>query len=283
MKIRQVTYLLLVSLFMIGPESAAFDFITSRGTGFAQTMMLSKSTASELVTVPSGGISDGEIKLDLGINRQFEIKELDEAFVAAAYRRDDLTYSLGLSQFGRGGMYTERTARLTVGYRYDSLTFGGSLSVMQVEVGSDFYENLSAATLGLGVSYRRDKLFGALTLDNITSPRLEDGSEAIEPKLSLYGEVMGRGAYSVTGRLTVQDREKPQLGIGQKISLADISSVFWGISTEPTIYGGGLELFYRQAIFRYATSFHSALGFSHTVSVAYNFGPTKKTGQQSAP
>ncbi len=276
MKLRRRIFTLLIAVMAAGPGASGFDFLTSHGTGFAGTVMLSESTASALVSVPTGGINDRQLKLDLGINRKFEVKELDEAFVAAAYRRHALIFSLGLSQFGRGEMYSEKVAKLAVGYQYDSLTVGASLSAMLVEFGSDYYDGLSAATVGLGASYRHQRFFSAITLDNITSPSLEEGSEEIKPKLTLYAEVMGRGSYSVTGRLTVQDREKPQMGVGQKIKLAEVSSVFWGISTEPVTYGGGLELYYRDAIIRYATSYHSSLGFSHTISMAYSFDLKKQ-------
>ena len=273
---RQFLLIILV-VFFVAVKATAFKFVTSHGSGLGQTAVLSNSSASVLLLIPSGGINNGQGKVELGITRRFELKDLDQGYLAAAFRLGSLTYSGGFTQFGYGDLYAERTARLAVAYQIDSLTIGVNGSLMQIDFGGH-YENLTGSALGLGLSYRSGRILSALVAENINSPRLEDHSEQIRPKLTLYTELIGPGSYSVTGKVTVQDREKPGFGVGQKIDLSSIATVFWGLSTSPIIYGGGLELIHKNSLITYATSYHPTLGFTHTLSVSVTFG---KAGQSA--
>lgn len=268
-------FILLVLLFLPAGDAVSFDFITGRGIGIGRTVMLSRSSASALLLVPSGGISDGQAKVELAVLRRFEIKDLDQALVAAAYRKNAVTYSVGLTQFGHRDLYSEQTARFAVAFHFDSLTVGAAISAMLVEFGGH-YDRLSGSTLGAGISYRFGRLFGAFTAENLTSPKLYENSEGIRPKYSIYAEIIGKGSYSIAGRLTLEDREKPQFGVGQKIELERFGSLFWGLSTKPILYGGGIEFLFRGSAISYATSYHPTLGFSHTVGVTYDFGSSAR-------
>ena len=251
-------------------ELAAFDFTTGRGTGLGESVILSRSSASVLVSVPSAGITDGEMKLELGANRKFEMKDLDQAFVAVAYRRRSFIYALGLSQFGHRDLYSEQTAKAGVAWHIDSLTIGTTLSAMLVYFGGD-YERLSSVTFGGGISYRTRRTMGAVTVDNITSPRLEEGSLAINPIYSAYLEVYGKGPHSIIGRVTLEKTERPQFVLGQKIDVSKHGALFWGLSTAPFQYGGGLEIRFNKSRISYAASYHPTLGFTHTGSLSFNF------------
>ncbi|MFQ6007648.1 MAG: hypothetical protein ACE5K8_01725 [Candidatus Zixiibacteriota bacterium] len=258
----------------------AFEFITGQGTGLGESVILSRSSASALVSVPSGGITRDELKLELGVNRKFELKDLDQGFVAVAYRRSPLTYSLGLSQFGHRDLYSEQTVKAGVSWHTDSLTIGTTLSVMAVYFGQD-YETLSAITLGGGISYRTRRLMGAITVDNITSPQLEKGSPAINPKYSGHVEILDRRSYSITGRVTLEKTERPQFALGQKIDLSKYGALFWGLSTAPFQYGGGLEIGFKKGRISYAVSYHPTLGFTHTGSLSFDFAlSAPSTGTQ---
>ena len=252
-------------------NASAFDFLTSRGNGLGQTFLLSQPSASTVLLVPTGGLTDGATVVELGVNRKFEIKDLDQGYLAAAYRRNSFTYALGFTQFGNGDLYAERTARLAAAYHYSAFAFSGNVSAMQVDFGGH-YDNLSAIALGLGVGYRRNRIMAGLSVENLNSPRLDKHSEEIPPRLTIHAELVGPGPYSVTGRLAAQKREKPQFGAGQFVDISSFGSLFWGVSTGPLIYGAGVELSHKRSIITYATSYHPTLGFSHTLSVSFALG-----------
>jgi len=250
---------------------AAFEFITGRGIGLGQSVILSRSSASELVSTPSEGISDGEMKLEFSVNRKFEIKDLDQAFIAAAYRCRRFSFTLGLSQFGYSDLYSERTAKTGVAWHVNSFTVGTTLSAMLVYFGGG-YKSLSAATFGMGVSYKTPKVIVAVTADNLSSPRLDPNSPPINPKYSVYLEVLGEGSYSLTGRATLEKTERPQFALGQKIDVSQRGALFWGLSTGPLQYGGGVEVTFPKSRISYAASYHPVLGFSHSGSLSFCFG-----------
>lgn len=267
---KKITTILVICALAV-PGANSLDYVTTRGFGLGQTVVLSDPSASATLIVPTGALTDRQGQIELGAVRRFEMKDLDQGFVSAAYRFGKFTYSLGLTQFGCGDYYAERTALASAAYHLKQITFGIKASLLQVDFGGH-YDNLSASSVGLGFSYRRGRFIVAGVADNINRPRLDDNSEKIIPSYTLYTELIGRGSYSVTGKLTLQDREKPTFGIGQKIELSSMSGIFWGISTAPIIYGGGLELMYKRSLITYATSYHPTLGFSQTLAVGFKIG-----------
>jgi len=199
-------------------------------------------------------------------------------FLAGAYRWRAVTTAVGLSQFGGTELYAERTLKWSLAARFDSLSVGASLSGMMVDIGNN-YGQFRAATLGLGASYRTRRLFLALDADNLTSPKLYEQALAIEPVTSFSWELRGESSFSITGRTIFQNKEKPRWAFGQKIRLSGGSSFFWGVSTKPMEYGGGIELRVKAGSIFYAATVHPVLGLSHTVSVSYRSGTvTKKRG-----
>ncbi len=258
---------------VIASTANGFDYLTTRGVGLGQTVVLSDASASAMLVVPAGSFDDGQGMVELGAVRRFELKDLDQGFVSAAYRYGRLTYALGVTQLGDGEYYAERTVLASAAYHLSRVTLGIKASAMQIDFGGH-YDNLSAGSVGMGFSYRGGRILIAAAADNVNWPQLDQNSEKIRPSYTLYTEIIGGGSYSVTGKFTVQDREKPVLGVGQKIGLSSIASVFWGISTEPIIYGGGLELIYKRSLITYATSYHPTLGFSHTLSLSFMIGKT---------
>jgi hypothetical protein len=276
-------YILLLAIglsLLTGGSPAAFEFITGRGAGLGKSVVLSQSTASVLVSVPGAGIADRELKLELGVNRRFEIKDLDQAFAAAAYRRHRFTYTLGLSQFGYRDLYAERTAKAGVAWHIDSLTIGANISAMLVYFGGG-YDRLSSVTFGGGLSYRTRRFIGALTVDNVNSPRLTVGSPALKPVYTAYVEVFGEGAHSLVGRITLEATQRPQFALGQKIDLSIRGALYWGLSTAPFQYGGGVEIRFRKSRFLYAVAYHPVLGFTHTGTLTFDFPRSRKsTGGQ---
>jgi hypothetical protein len=197
------------------------------------------------------------------------LSDLDQVYLAGTKRWRRWTISLGASQFGKTDFYAEQLLKGSISFQYDSLGIGASLSALQVQIG-DNYGTLRAVTAGFGLSYRWRRILAAVTVDNLTQPKLTDYSEGIPSVYSLYTELLGKGgAYSVTGRITLEDEQKPQFGLGQIIRLSPRGSFFWGISSAPLEFGGGLEVYIPSGSLTYATSVHPVLGFSHTVSFIY--------------
>lgn len=254
---------------LVVPSAAwsVFDPNTDLPDGMGNTVMLAESSALELLSVPVGGIMAGELKVESGYSRKFAMKELDRVYGVAARRSGRWTASLGFSQFGRSELYSEKVGRLALGCRIDSAALGVTLSAMQLEFGGS-YENLTAVTVGAGCGYSTKRLKAALMFENLTTPQLSDGSLEINIVSTLYMELIGPGPYSVTGRLTLEKTEKPQFGLGQKIRLSQRGSFFWGVTSVPVVYGGGVELNYKSYLITIAASYHPRLGISHTVALA---------------
>lgn len=266
---KAVTTFIIICLLAVTVNS--FEYITTRGVGLGQTVVLSEGSASTMLVLPAENFDHRQGMIEFGAIRRFDLKDLDQGFVSAAYRAGKFTYALGLTQFGDGEYYAERTGLLSAAYHLNRLTLGIKASVVQLDFGGH-YDNLSAAGLGMGVSYTTGRTLVSVVADNINWPRLDEHSEKIRPSYSVYTELVGRGSYSVTGRVMLQDREKPIFGVGQKIDLSSMAAVFWGVSTAPIIYGGGLELMYKRSLITYATSYHPTLGFSHTLAIGFKIG-----------
>ena len=264
---------------MLISNAAGFDLITPRGLGMGLTVPLSIASASNQVNLPTFGLARGEWNIESGYNRRFELSDLDHFYLASSVRWRQMTFALGASQFGKTEFYAEQILKGSATYQYDSLSIGASLSAMQVQLGNG-YGRLRAVTVGAGISYRYRRLLVAGKADNLTRPKLVDYSESLPPVFSLYAELRGKGgAYSLTGRVTLEDLQKPQFALGQIIRLSRHGSFFWGVSSAPLEFGGGVEVNIPSGSLTYATSVHPVLGFSHTVSFTYGSSHRKSKGQ----
>lgn len=252
-------------------SAVAFDLETGRGIGQGRTLSLHYSSPSELLTLPSGSFTPGEWGFQTGFSRPYELSQLDQLFIVGAYRYEFATAALGFSQFGENNLYTEKKARLAVSVTRGPFTISTMFSAVLVEVGED-YEDLNAATFGFGAAFRSERVYAGASVDDINSPRLYETAIPYNPKYNLYTEVVGYSSFSLTGRLTLEKQQKPQLALGQRIALADRSYFFWGISTEPLEYGAGVDIFVSPVTFTYAVRNHPALGYSHTVSISVGGG-----------
>lgn len=270
-KIRFAKYLvtLLLSGYM-GSMVNGFEIVSSKGIGLGQTYILSQPTATTLVNLTSGGLPESQWQLETGFNRQFELSDLDQVFLAGAYRKGRVTAAIGLSQFGKSDLYKELNGKINVSYRHDSLSVGLSFSSMQVYLGEG-YGRFSTQTIGLGMAYRLKNFFAAFTADNLTTPQLYDKAVPLNAFYSVYAEFIGLGRHSLTAKVTWEKYVKPRFGFGQRILLARKGVFFWGLSTEPAQYGGGVEFFFRKWGLAYATSYHPVLDFSHTITFSYGY------------
>lgn len=271
MKFRTIIFMAAICISCSVVETDAFEFIRSEGNGMGQTVLLSHSLPSALVSVPTGGLIPKEWRVETGFDRQYDMSELDQFYVAGAYRYRKITAAAGLSKFGNSDLYSELTGKLSLAYHYDSLTVGINTSGRLMQFGGN-YGNLSGTTIGAGVSYRTRRLYAAIASDNLTSPQFNKDGIRLRPKYSLYGEFAGKQSFVVTGRVTLSKGQDTQFGLGQKIFISDNSAVFWGLSTGPLEYGSGLELGIKGTTISYAFSNHPVLGFSHTIAVSVGGG-----------
>ncbi|UCD65112.1 MAG: hypothetical protein JSW34_06700 [Candidatus Zixiibacteriota bacterium] len=268
---KPVIAILLVFASLVCESASAFEFLTGRGNGTGRTVVLSQPSASTVLAVPSAEPANGVWTVELGANRKFEIKEFDQGYAALAGPVGSFTCGAGFAQFGSSDLYAERTARFSAAWQRRAFSVGAAVSALQVDFG-DRYDGLGAWAFDLCAGYRHRRMLTALVAENLNEPRLDKNGPPVIAAYSIYAECVGPGPYSVTGRVTVQKREKPQFGVGQYIDISALGALFYGLSTAPLIYGGGLELSYKSAIITYATSCHPTLGFSHTLSVSFTFG-----------
>ncbi len=263
--------LLILMLFILCSNVSSFDFTTGRSDGMGGTVLLSDPSASVLVSAPSGWLPDKELRVEMTGTRHFDISALDQVNVSIAYRHGKVSGALGMSQIGQRDYYAERTLKLAFAYQKSEYGIGGTFSSEIVSFGLG-YEALNASTVGINAFGKYKIIKGALVIDNLTSPSLNEGSPEVSPKMSLFTEIQGKESFVITARLTVEDREKPQFGIGQRLIVSEYGALFWGLSSEPTKYGFGFDGYYKDARLTYATSYHPSLGFSYTVTLAYQLG-----------
>jgi hypothetical protein len=257
-----------------------FDFNSEKSIGMGGTYILSEPSAVEILSVPSSFYKQYNLSLSSGFNRSFEISDLDKMFLALAYRKGMISGAVGLSQLGNSDLYSERTVRLTTGLYYRSFAISMNYSYKYYEFGTA-YEKLSGNSYGFGIGYTFQRFITAFTFDNINKPKLHDNGIKFKTKYNLFAEMVGFDTYSITGRVSWQEDLNPQIGIGQKFKLSSISSLFWGFSTVPTTYGGGVEINHKGKSIQYAVSIHPELGLSQTVSISIGFDLNSNDGEQN--
>ena len=125
---------------------------------------------------------------------------------------------------------------------------------------------------GRGATYRSHYLFGAISVENLTSPKLYADAVPYHPVYSGFVELRGLGAYSLTAAVTLEKTEIPRYGVGQMVDVTTYGSIFWGLSTSPLQFGGGLQVKQLGGRISYAVSYHPTLGISYTAALAYAFG-----------
>jgi len=262
-------------LLILAANVAGVDMMQSRSLGMGRTVLLSQPTATDLINAPVPVPDSGGVMIEVGYHRRFELADLDHLFLASAYHKSRITVGFGVSQFGRSELYAEQLLKGSLTYHLQSISLGGSVSAMQVQIGNG-YGRLQAATYGLGLAWSKSKFLFSLTGDNLSRPKLVDNGTPLNRMYTLFTEFQGPSAYSITGRIRWETGQKPQFGLGQVIRLSKQSSFFWGVATEPLEYGGGIEINIPVGSISYATSVHPVLGFSHSVSVVF-----RPTGRQS--
>ena len=270
MRVKHTIYRFTVAItlmVMLASVASAFDLPSPRSYGMGQTAVLSRSTAAEAVNIGHGLEQAGDWSFDIGYVRRFEMKDLDRVFVIGAGRWRAVTVGFGAAQFGRTDLYAEQTLKGTISVEWSRWTLGGSVSGQQIEIGNG-YGGLRAASFGFTMAYRHPEFVLALTGDDLNRPSYIEGSPEREPSGDLYAEYIGARGYTLTGHIRVEHLQTPRFGLGQTIRLSDKAGLFWGLSTNPLEFGGGLEILIPSGALSYATSVHPVLGFTHAVTLS---------------
>lgn len=256
---------------LLSVSAAAFDLPTPREQGMGRTLLLSEGGALTVLRAPTFTLNEREWTIEAGGVRRFEIGDLDEVMAAGAYRYRRLCGAVGIGQFGDADLYAETTVQGMVGYQIGRFGMGLNWSGRWLRFGGG-YQGLNAATVGLSLSYRIDRLYVAMVGDNLTRPRLYDGGIPYGRTTSLYAEWRGEGAYQLTGSAIFEEEQTPRFGLGQRFELAREAAVFWGVATDPLTWGAGIDIMKGGARVTYAASYHPVLKLTHALSVGYGSG-----------
>lgn len=260
--------LLLATVCCVFPASSAgFEFPRSHSMSVGGVPILSNLVPSDLVELPGGATDRYAVGFESGYQRRYDLGDLDRVFVAAAGTYGRFVGGIGVAQFGKSDLYAEKTIKATLGYLIRDITIGGSVSAMRAEFGGN-YGQFSKATVGLGAGYGKGQFRGLVAADNLTNPKLVKSSEPYRRITTAIAEWTTRKQLSTVVRVTKRERESAKYSIGQRIPLARGSALYWGISTRPVEYGGGVDIATKLFTLTYGAKIHPVLGLSHSVSVS---------------
>lgn len=253
-------------------QASAFDLPGSRSWSTGGALPLSDPSASTVVRMPWLADSPGHLKVELLFGRQYEIPEFTEGGLATSLSFGHAALSFGAAQFGDPNLYSETTFRWGGGVWHGRFGAGGCLSYRRIEFGQSdavAIEAVDALSLDLGAAARMGRLSLSGLAANINRPRLSEHSSAVEPRYTLFAELVGLSVFSLTARLTAEDHQRPQFGLGQMVTPSRDLRLLWGLSTNPIRFGGGMELRWRELVIGYDADYHLDLGLSQMVSLAY--------------
>lgn len=247
--------------------AAAFDFPQSHSAGAGGVTILSHASPSDMIALPGTVAEHFAVGFESGYLRQYDLKDLDRLYVAAAgtYRR--FFGGIGLAQFGISDLYAEKTVKATAGYRLGEFTAGGSISAMRVEFGGN-YGSASLITFGLGAGYTNGRFRAHVSGDNLTNPKMFDVSEPVRRRGSAIAEWSTAKRLATVIAATKVEKESVKYSIGQRIPLARGSALYWGVSTRPVEYGGGVDIATKIFTLTYGAKIHPVLGLTHSVSIS---------------
>ena len=246
----------------------AVDFETPTIPGLGGCAVMMQPSASDFLLTTGASLGSRSFAVDLLDYDQFQMQEFHQNAAAIAYRSGRYAVAAGLTQFGMDGLYREMAYQIAVSRQIRRFAFGVNSRVTSIEFG-EFYSPLSMTAFGLGAACKLRSAIVSVNLEDINSPRPGNTSARLNPKLSGYLEYWPRESYSVTSRFTAQKGQKLQVGFGQILKLPLQSRLFWGLSTEPLIYGAGLEIFVYKAFITCTASYHPALGLSRMITLSF--------------
>lgn len=261
---------------LIATAAAAFEFVPTTGVGTGRTIQLSAPGPGDLLNVSIGASEAKWWRVETGLGRSYDLRDLDQVFAVGGYRRGSVTAAFGYSQFGHSDLYSEKLVKGSVALQRRSLSFGISGSFMSLGFGGG-YKGLNATSFGLGAGWIYRRWQFAASVDDLNSPSFSDSDPSRPPRFSLHGEFVSGKSYSLLGRMTLQKNEPSQFGAGQCILLRSTSAILWGFTTSPFTFGAGIELGLGASRLTYSANYHSVLGLTQLISVSY--GSSTKRGK----
>jgi len=194
-KILTVIFVLLISVVSYG-----YDIEGGLQSGMAGNVLFTVPSASGFLICPSNGLSSGKYAAETGWSRKYELSDLDKVSFMAAYRHNNISGAIGVSQFGTAGYYTDMIIRATFSYHYDKLTTSLLTSGEIMEFG-DNLGKYKAAAVGLGLSYSYSNYFFGLTVDNLNKPKIVENRDGENILAKLFVEVDGGERHPTAGRV----------------------------------------------------------------------------------
>ncbi|MCH9030639.1 MAG: hypothetical protein IIB00_00060 [candidate division Zixibacteria bacterium] len=264
------TVVVLIMCQCLCAEVSAFQLSGGRSRGMGGAISLSSATASDYLRAPGIALGDGQWYLEAGAERRFELKELDAGYLAWAFRRNRAGFSFGVQQFGRSKGFAEKTARGAVAYYVNKFSLALIGSFRSYDFGAS-YSSLNAVSLGLSAGLTTRHALVSIVVDNLNRPSFVSSAPEEEIEGSLYAEARG-AKLRTSARITLRENKKPVLGLGQIVPVGKAADLFWGVSSHPLIYGGGLEIRQSKYGIIYSGSYHPTLGYSQNISIVYYSG-----------
>jgi len=256
------------AVFVCATSAAAFEFVAPTGVSAGRTIQLSAPGPGDLLNLPVGAATVKWWRVETGLSRSYDLKDLDQVFAVGGYRRGNITAVLGYSQFGHSELYAEKLLKASLSLQKNPWSAGLSGSFMSLGFGGG-YKSLNAAAIGLAAGWQRASWRFAASMDDINSPSFAKSDPARLPRISLHGEFVSGKSYSLLGRMTLQKNERAQFGGGQRILLRSSSALLWGFTTAPFTFGGGIELGLGSSRLTYSANYHPVLGLTQMISVSY--------------
>jgi len=262
--------MLVAILCIAAVNSHAFDIDAGRSFGLGGAVLLSRPSATDISLCPVADMQKGIYYVEAGYQRKFELSDLDRGFFAAAYRFRKASISLGFSHFGRSDYYIEQVVKFAAAYKLRMVRFFVSTSGKNIEIGdNERHLTLRSLSFGLGTGLHYERYHAGLVIGNLNQPKLAENMDGENIIYKLYAEIEGLSRFSMTGHVVLERYEKPIISVGQYFYLLNYNAVYWGISSNPLSYGGGLEVAYSGIRLIYAVSYHPVLGFTHNVTLGY--------------
>jgi hypothetical protein len=239
--------------------------------GLGGCLPLSEPSAFDLLAVPCGRRTGSGVAVDLFNYDRYQLSELEQNGAAGAIFNDKYTLAAGITQFGKSELYQETAERITLGRRFGKLAVSFNATMNSIEFGGS-YSSLHSFSLGAGSYFETKSVSLGIGVDQLNSPRLSVGSPELRPNFTGYFEAQPKKSYSILARVTRQSGRKTQYGVGQLVKLPYQVRLYWGISTEPLIYGAGLEFFAYKAFITCTASYHPVLGLSRMIAISFRAG-----------
>ena len=210
------------------PMGRAFDFPSVYTNGLGGATILSDGAASDQVSLISANVK--RTGFVCGYQRNYELKELDQYYLAVSKRMQYCNWAVGVSQLGQSDFYAEKMVKSAIYLSYKNYGFGVILSCLRLEFGGG-YSSLSASAVGCGFNGRHRSFYYSVNADNLNTPSLTRSSPVYQPVYKFNLEYKGEGAFSLVSAVEVEKNKKPRYAFGQIVRISNFSRLFWGLSS----------------------------------------------------